>query len=85
MAVPTKARRVACICSLMTWNTVHIENARAEEPEILTDEIVSRVAPVAHGHFNLQGMFKFDLGIYRSALLEPPRTCLCNAQNLVPE
>jgi TnpA family transposase len=55
---------------LMTWNTVHIENARAEEPDILTDEIVSKVAPVAHGHFNLRGMFKFDLGAHRSTLLE---------------
>jgi TnpA family transposase len=56
---------------LMAWNTVHIESARAEEPEILTDEIVSKVAPVAHGHINLRGMFKFDLAGHRTTLLEP--------------
>ncbi len=58
---------------LMTWNTLHIESVRAEEPEILTDDIVSNVAPVAHGHFNLRGLFNFDLGAYRSTLLEPSK------------
>lgn len=56
---------------LMAWNTAHIDNVRAEAPEILTDDIVSKVAPIAHGHFNLRGMFKFELGNYRSTLLEP--------------
>jgi TnpA family transposase len=61
---------------LMTWNTLHIESVRAEEPEILTDDIVSKVAPVAHGHFNLRGLFKFDLGAHRSTLLEPSRNII---------
>jgi len=56
---------------LMSWNTLHIETARAADPDTLTDEIISKVAPIAHAHFNLRGMFKFDLGAHRPTLLEP--------------
>ena len=61
---------------LMTWNTLRIEEARAAEPKVLTDDIVSKVAPIAHGHFNLRGMFNFDLGPHRSTLLEPIRNVI---------
>lgn len=61
---------------LMTWNTLHIEEARAAEPKVLTDDVISKVAPIAHGHFNLRGMFNFDLGAHRSTLLEPIRNVI---------
>ena len=56
---------------LMAWNTLHIDNARTEQPTILTDDLLSKVAPVAHGHINLRGVFNFDLGAHRPILLEP--------------
>ena len=61
---------------LMTWNTLHIEEARAAEPKVLTDDVISKVAPIAHGHFNLRGIFNFDLGVHRSTLLEPIRNVI---------
>ena len=50
-----------------------IDIDRVAEPKVLTDDVISKVAPIAHGHFNLRGMFNFDLGVHRSTLLEPIR------------
>ena len=54
---------------LMTWNTMHIEARRSQRPDDLPDELLRHVAPVAHGHFNMRGIFTFDLGQYRPTLL----------------
>jgi len=54
---------------LMTWNTMHIERRRSQRPEALHDDLLKHIAPVAHGHFNMRGIFTFDLGQHRPALL----------------
>ena len=54
---------------LMTWNTMHIERRRSQRPEALHDDLLKHIAPVAHGDFNMRGIFTFDLGQHRPALL----------------
>jgi len=48
---------------------MHIERRRSQRPEALHDDLLKHIAPVAHGHFNMRGIFTFDLGQHRPALL----------------
>src|SRR5258708_31909969 len=54
---------------LMAWNTQHMQAVVRAKPNEFPDEILQQIAPVAHAHINMRGIFTFDLGQHRRALL----------------
>lgn len=44
-----------------------------QTPEPFPDELLRQIAPVAHAYINMRGIFTFELGPYRRALLGPDR------------
>jgi Tn3 transposase DDE domain len=59
--------------TVMTWNTQRMQAVVRYSPEQFPDELLRQIAPVAHAHVNMRGIFTFDLGGHRSALLGPDR------------
>lgn len=58
---------------LMAWNTQRMQAVARQAPEQFPDELLRQIAPVAHAHVNMRGIFTFDLGPHRRALLGPDR------------
>ncbi|MBV9118817.1 MAG: Tn3 family transposase, partial [Acetobacteraceae bacterium] len=54
---------------VMTWNTQQMQAVVRHSPEQFPDELLRQIAPVAHAHVNMRGIFTFDLGAHRGALL----------------
>jgi TnpA family transposase len=54
---------------VMAWNTQHMQVVTRQMPEPFPDELLGQIAPVAHAHINMRGIFTFDLGAHRRTLL----------------
>jgi TnpA family transposase len=62
-------RHAACLTlilnAIVTWNTRYIQGAldhlRDTRPELVTDDALTRLAPVLHAHINPYGRYFFDL------------------------
>jgi TnpA family transposase len=55
--------------TIMAWNTQHMQVVTRQMPDLFLDELVGQIAPVAHAHINMRGIFTFDLGLHRKTLL----------------
>ena len=62
-------RHAACLTlilnAIVTWNTRYIQAAiddiRTTRPDLVTDDALTRLAPVLHAHINPYGRYRFDL------------------------
>jgi TnpA family transposase len=54
---------------IMAWNTQHIQGRARQMPEQFPDDLLCQIAPVAHAHINMRGIFNFDIGPHRRTLL----------------
>jgi hypothetical protein len=54
---------------IMAWNTQHIQGMARQMPEQFPDDLLCQIAPVAHAHINMRGIFNFDIGPHRRTLL----------------
>ena len=41
---------------VMAWNTKRIQSLRDQNPDGFPDDIVARLAPIAHAHINMRGV-----------------------------
>jgi TnpA family transposase len=64
---------------VMAWNTNRIQRTADRDPRTFSNDILSHIAPIGHGHINLRGVMTFDLGPSRSALLGLPITAVAQA------
>lgn len=55
---------------LMAWNTQQMQVVVGRAPEQFPTELLRQIAPVAHAHINLRGIFAFELGPHRNTLLD---------------
>lgn len=58
---------------LMAWNTQQMQAVIRQTPEQFPEDLLRQIAPVAHAHINMRGIFTFELGPHRRALLGPDR------------
>lgn len=61
---------------LMAWNTQQMQTVIRQTPEQFPEELLRQIAPVGHAHINMRGIFTFELGPHRRALLGPDRISL---------
>jgi TnpA family transposase len=54
---------------VMAWNTQQMQAVVRQSPAQFPDEVLRQIAPVAHAHVNMRGIFTFDLGPHRRTLL----------------
>jgi len=47
---------------LMAWNSQPMRAVVRQAPEQLPEQVMRQIAPVAHAHINMRGIFTFDLG-----------------------
>ena len=47
---------------VMAWNTERMQAVVRQAPEQFPEEMLTQIAPVAHAHINMRGIFTFDLG-----------------------
>ena len=63
----------------MAWNTNRIQRTADRDPQTFSNDVLSHIAPIGHGHINLRGVMTFDLGHSRSALLGLPMVAIAQA------
>ena len=57
----------------MAWNAQRMQAVVGQSSAAFPEDLVRQIAPVAHAHVNMCGIFTFDFGPHRSALLGPSR------------
>jgi TnpA family transposase len=58
---------------VMTWNTQRIQSLRDQNPDGFPDDIVARLAPIAHAHINMRGVISFHLDRAAKGLIVPAK------------
>jgi hypothetical protein len=61
---------------VMAWNTQRIQSFRDQNPDGFPDEIVARLAPIAHAHINMRGVISFHLDRAAKGLIVPAKAPL---------
>jgi len=59
---------------LMAWNTQRMQAVVRQTPEQFPEQLLRQIAPAAPAHINMRGIFTFELGPHRRALLGPRST-----------
>jgi hypothetical protein len=67
---------LSLLATIMAWNTQHIQVVAQQMPDRFPDELLGQIAPIAHDHINMRGIFTLALGVHR-------RTC--SAANKHPQ
>ena len=57
---------------VMAWNTSRIQREIDLNPEMFTDQIAAKIAPIGYAHINMRGIMTFDLIGVQSRLIELP-------------
>jgi hypothetical protein len=58
---------------VMAWNTQRIQSLRDQNPDEFPDDIVARLAPIAHAHINMRGVISFHLDRAAKGLIVPAK------------
>ena len=58
---------------VMAWNTQRIQSLRDQNPDGFPDDIVARLAPIAHAHINMRGVISFHLDKAAKGLIVPAK------------
>jgi TnpA family transposase len=58
---------------VMAWNTQRIQSLRDQNPDGFPDDIVARLAPIAHAHINMRGVISFHLDRAAKGLIVPAK------------
>ena len=56
----------------MAWNTCRIQKEIDLYPEMFTDQIAAKIAPIGYAHINMRGIMTFNLTKVQSRLIELP-------------
>ena len=57
----------------MAWNTQRIQSLRDQNPDGFPDDIVARLARIAHAHINMRGVISFHLDRAAKGLIVPSK------------
>ena len=58
---------------VMAWNTHRLQSLRDQKSDEFTDNIIARIAPIAHAHINMRGTISFPLNKAAKGLIVPPK------------
>ena len=59
---------------VMAWNTHNMQNQIDQKPDEFPDNVVAKVAPIAHAHINMRGIVSFNLQKAAKGLVAAPNS-----------
>ena len=63
--------------AILAWNarylTADLDDVRSHQPELIRDDALAQLSPVAHAHINPNGRYRFDVSALPADQLRPLR------------